>query len=98
MVTFSFFQMIELAGIMVGVSATLFSAIVWILERYKQKITLEIQNEFRHEIDRIVTEQNQALCFLEENFPGYQRLEISGKYRSIFYQSCEKPDDLQNRY
>jgi hypothetical protein len=82
-----------MAGIIVAISSTLIAALKWFLSYYKAQIEKNLRKEFRHEIDRIVTEQNHLLCFLETNMPGYERLQISGEYRSVFYQSCSYLDE-----
>ena len=98
MISITAFQAIELFAIFIATSSSLTAGVRWFLIYYKNQIELNLRKEFRHEIDRIVTEQNHLFCFLEENMPGYERLEISGQYRSIFYQGCEYLDDLQDRH
>jgi hypothetical protein len=82
-------QIIEALGGLVTITASVVSVLMWGMKFYKKQIQSELRREFRHEIDRIVTEQNHAFCFLENHLAGYERLQISGEYRSIFYQGCD---------
>lgn len=84
----------EIIGLAVGIGSPVGAGLWWFLGYYKNQIESDLRREFRYEIDRIVTEQNHLLCFIEDNLPGYQRLQVSGEYRSVFYQSCSRrPDD-----
>lgn len=83
----------EIIGLSVGLATPVSAGLWWFFGYYKRQIEANLRREFRYEIDRIVTEQNHLAYFVEENFPGYQRLQISGEYRSVFYQSYRKIDD-----
>lgn len=83
----------EIIGLSLGLATPVSAFLWWFFDYYKNQIESNLRREFRHEIDRIVTEQNHLLCFMEDNTPGYQRLQISGEYRSVFFQGCKRLDD-----
>lgn len=79
----------EILGLAIGLATPVSAGLWWFFGHYKNQIESNLRREFRHEIDRIVTEQNHLFCYLEDNIPGYQRLQVSGEYRSVFYQNCD---------
>lgn len=79
----------EIIGLSLGLATPVGAGLWWFFGYYKNLIEENLRREFRHEIDRIVTEQNHLFCFMEDNASGYQRLQISGEYRGVFFQSCD---------
>ncbi|MCC3506242.1 MULTISPECIES: hypothetical protein [unclassified Microcoleus] len=83
----------EIIGLSLGLATPVSAGLWWFFSYYKKQIEWNLRREFYHEIDRVVIEQNHLICFIENNVPGYQRLQISGEYRSVFFQGCNRIDD-----
>lgn len=93
MVTLTFSQILETFAIISTVCGIFTGILKFLLRRHKK----EILGEIFHENDRIVSEMNYIQCFLEQNYPGFQRPYFSGVWRSIFEQSCENQGN-ENKY
>lgn len=83
MISFSFTQLAEIAGIVSFVGTVVIFTIRILLNYQQQKL----REELRHEIDRLAIESHHTQCYLEKT-TNYSRPHFSGIWRSVFDQKC----------